>query len=254
MPDEITPIETPVVDVDVTEEPTDKKGWIPKHRFDEVNNRYQEYNALGLTPGDIQELIAEYRNLSTKATEKPATPKAEPTISDEERARIRKSLLEVYPELENLPGLISDVKKTKVTADTAELQQINLINDRATALVASMFTESGFDPIKQKKLFDKIETAVANDIYTNKDKRTRLYRGDTSVVQNTYREYEADILAHVVKPAKPPTKDLAFLSGKKGLSLPASPLDEKIKAGASLTRDEQRAMHDEVFALMQSRE
>lgn len=251
MPDEITPIETPEAEVAVQEDQTDKKGWIPKHRFDEVNNRYQEYNALGLTPGDIQELIAEYRNLSTRT---PPVLKAEPTMSDEDRTRIRKSLFEVIPEMEGLPTLISDMKKTKITADTTELQQINLINDRATALVASLFTESGFDPIKQKKLFDKIETAVANDIYTDKDKRTRLYRGDTSVVQNTYREYEADILSHVVKLAKPPTKDLAFLSGKKGLSLPVSPLDEKIKAGISLTRDEQRAMHDETFALMQTRE
>lgn len=237
------------------EQESDKKEEhkIPKHRFDEVNNKYKEYAELGLTPADIREMAAEYRALVEKdnARDDNAKPTKESKLDDAKRKELREGLLDIYPELAQIPGLIDDVKKTKVTATTAEHQQIAQMNERATELVTSLFEQEGFTKSKHGKLYDKLEDMIAKDIYADPKLSKRFFRGDLTVVKEVFKEYQEDVLSHVVKPAKPSTKDLSFLSGKKGLSLPASPLDDKVKAGKPLTREEQRELHNEVFSAMQ---
>lgn len=239
---------------ETTEEAKPQEHKIPKYRFDEVNNKYKEYAELGLSPADIREMAADYRALVEKSLareESGAKPTKQSTMDDARKAELRAGLLEVMPELAEIEALRADVKKTKVTASITGQQQLLQINERASSLVGELFEAEGFSLDKQAKLCSRLEDVIANDIYTHPEKAKRFYRGDLSVVRETYKEYAEDFLTHVVKPAKQSTKDLASLSGKKGLSLPATPLDDKINAGKPLTRDEQRQMHSDVFALMQ---
>lgn len=227
---------------------------IPKHRFDQVNNELKAFKELGLSPTEIVEMAAEYRNLVENQLAKKEEGKKESKIDETRRRELREGLLEIAPELAQIPGLLDEVKKTKITADTAELQQLEAINEKASNLCQDMFEAAGFDLEKNAKLYDRLERMIANEIYTDKDLTHRFYRGDMKVVRELFKQYEEDVLAHVVKPAKPSTKDLPYLSGKRGLSLPASALDDKVRSGKPLTREEQNQMHKEVFALMQQQQ
>lgn len=250
MADETAHIDATVA-TPAVETPAADEQRIPKHRFDEVNSALREFKELGLSPGDIREMAAEYRTMVEKSLEAPAAPAVESKISAERRKELRDGLLEVMPELAQIPGLVDAITKTKVTADTAEQQQVTQLNERASDLCGTLFEASGFSKDTHASLYARLEHVIANDIYTNPDKAKRFYRGDLKVVRETYQEYADDILTHVVKPAKPPTKDLSFLPGKKGLSLPASALDDKVKSGKPLTRDEMSQLHRETFSIMQ---
>lgn len=247
MPENSPPVEATVADPPVVAQQEDHR--IPKQRFDEVNNALREFKEIGLSPGDIREMAAEYRALVEKSLSEPVKPGK---IDEARRKELRDGLLEVMPELAHIPGLLDTVTKTKLTADTAEHQQLAQMNERASDLCGTLFEASGFSRDTHPALYTKMEHVIANDIYTNPEKAKRFYRGDLKVVRETFQEYADDILAHVVKPAKPPTKDLSYLPGKKGLSLPASALDDRIKSGKPLTRDEMSQLHRETFSLMQT--
>lgn len=245
---------------DGTESGTDQKdipsakseNKIPQHRFDEVNGKYREYADLGLSPADIREMYAHYVALVEKEQTSAPSGKPKSTMDDAKREELRKGLLEIAPELADIPGLLESVKRTQATASSTEHQQITQLNERAAGTVERLFESEGFTKEDHGKLYARIEDVVAKDVYNDPDKFRRFRRGDLSVVTETFQEVKDDILAHVVKPAKSPTKDLSFVSGKKGLTLPASPLDKKISEGKPLTRDELMQMHRETFAHMQS--
>lgn len=222
---------------------------IPKHRFDQVNDRLNEYKDLGLSPTDIVELVTEYRNLVEKGLET-KKPTQESKMDDARREELRKGLRDIAPEIDEIASLKEELKKTKATASTQELQQLQQISKAASARTKELFREAGFSTETYSKLYKKLEDAVANDIYTDAEKNRRYYSGDIDVVTETFEEYRENFLSHVPKP-KVEEKDLSFLSGKKGLTLPASALDDKVKAGKPLTRDEMKALHAEVFSLMQ---
>jgi hypothetical protein len=227
---------------------------IPKQRFDQVNNALREFKELGLSPGDIREMVGEYRALVERMDTPAAASAPQGKIDEARRKELREGLLEVMPELGKLGGLFDEVEQTKVTATTAQRQQLEAMNTRSSDLCQSLFAEHGFDVAKQQKLYDRLETGIANEIYADTEKRLRFFRGDLDVVRETFKEHADDLLAHVVKPAKQPTKDLSFMSNKRGLSLPASPLDEKIKGGKPLTREEMGQMFRDTYSHMQSQD
>ena len=239
--------ETPAV-IEQTEVPS-TEPLIPKHRFDQINDKLNEYKELGLSPTDIIELVTEYRHLVDKQVDAKSVPAAE-AARDEE---LRKGIKKLVPEIDDIAEIKADVQRTKATSHAQELQTINKINREASNHTKALFKDAGFSTETYSELYKTLEDAVANDIYNNPDKQSRFYAGDIDVVTETFKKYETAILSHVPKPKKE-EKDLSFLSGKKGLTLPASALDDKVRAGKPLTRDEMRAMHNEVFSLMQREE
>jgi hypothetical protein len=75
--------------------PKDGK-WIPKHRFDEVNQGYTKYKELG-SPDDIRKAMGRLKELE-------ALPQNRTT--DKEKAEIRKELLNVFPELQVMTNMM----------------------------------------------------------------------------------------------------------------------------------------------------
>jgi hypothetical protein len=237
------------------EEARDESKWIPKHRFDQVNTELRAYRETELSAADIREMAADYRALVEKELAQQGTPPtAQSKLDDAKRAEYRAGLIDIYPELGGLEELKEDVRRTKATATLTEQQQLVALNDKASAYVAKLFENDGFSLDEQADLCGSVEDVVANAIYNSPDLARRFYRGDLAVVKEVYKRYADSILAHVVKPAKKPTKDLSSFSGKQGLSLPSSSLDDKLKQGKSLTREEMSQLHRETFSLMQSKE
>jgi hypothetical protein len=87
-----------------------KGEWIPKHRFDEVNQGYTKYKEFG-KPEDIAKNLARLKELE-------ALPQNRTT--DKEKSEIRKELLNVFPELQVMSNML-EVQKQVYTARGAEL-------------------------------------------------------------------------------------------------------------------------------------
>lgn len=87
-----------------------KGEWIPKHRFDEVNQGYTRYKEFG-KPEDIAKNLARLKELE-------ALPQNRTT--DREKAEIRKELLNVFPELQVMTQML-EVQKQAYTERGAEL-------------------------------------------------------------------------------------------------------------------------------------
>jgi hypothetical protein len=78
---------------DKGDQPPSKDGkWIPKHRFDEVNQGYTKYKGFG-TPEQIKQRLDRLAELE-------ALPQNR--LNDKEKGEIRKELLHVFPELQSL--------------------------------------------------------------------------------------------------------------------------------------------------------
>lgn len=87
-----------------------KGEWIPKHRFDEVNQGYTKYKEFG-KPEDIARNLARLKELE-------ALPQNRTT--DKEKSEIRKELLNVFPELQVMTNML-EVQKQAYTERGAEL-------------------------------------------------------------------------------------------------------------------------------------
>jgi hypothetical protein len=71
-------------------------NWIPKHRFDEVNQGYTKYKELG-NPDEIKKSLNRLKELE-------ALPQNRTT--DKEKSEIRKELLSVFPELQTMTNML----------------------------------------------------------------------------------------------------------------------------------------------------
>lgn len=78
------------------EQPPKDGKWIPKHRFDEVNQGYTKYKGLG-TAEEIQKKL-------TRLSELEALPQNR--LNDKEKTEIRKELLHVFPELQIMSQML----------------------------------------------------------------------------------------------------------------------------------------------------
>lgn len=87
-----------------------KEGqWIPKHRFDEVNQGFTKYKEFG-SPEDIRKGLNRLRELE-------ALPQNKTT--DKEKTEIRKELLQVFPELQVMTNML-EIQKESYTERGAE--------------------------------------------------------------------------------------------------------------------------------------
>lgn len=109
--------------------------WIPKHRFDEVNQGYTKYKGLG-SPEDITKSLARLKELE-------ALPQNRTT--DKEKAEIRKELLNVFPELQVMTNML-EVQRQAYTENGAEknnefLKEIGIeVNDANNQYLQELLT------------------------------------------------------------------------------------------------------------------
>lgn len=100
--------------------------WIPKHRFDEVNQGYTKYKEFG-SPDEIRKGL-------TRLHELEALPQNRTT--DKEKQEIRKELLSVFPELRAMSDMLS-VQKEAYTERGAVmnegfLKELNIEHSEST--------------------------------------------------------------------------------------------------------------------------
>mgnify|MGYP001578814459 CR=1 FL=1 len=92
-----------------TGKPPAEGKWIPKSRFDEVNQGFTKYKEFG-SPEDIRKGLSRLKELE-------ALPQNRTT--DKEKAEIRKELLQVFPELSVMTNML-EIQKEAYTERGAE--------------------------------------------------------------------------------------------------------------------------------------
>src|SRR3990167_2262570 len=88
-------------DSDKVEQPPKDGKWIPKHRFDEVNQGYTAYKEFG-KPEDVRKALGRLKELEALPANR---------INDKEKSEIRKELLHVFPELQTLTSMMENQRQ-----------------------------------------------------------------------------------------------------------------------------------------------
>jgi hypothetical protein len=88
-------------DGDKVEQPPKDGKWIPKHRFDEVNQGYTAYKEFG-KPEDVRKALGRLKELEALPANR---------INDKEKGEIRKELLHVFPELQMMTSMLENQRQ-----------------------------------------------------------------------------------------------------------------------------------------------
>ena len=195
--------------------------WIPKHRFDEVNQGFTKYKEFG-SPDDIRKGLNRLKELE-------ALPQNRTT--DKEKAEIRKELLQVFPELSVMTNML-EIQKEAYTERGAEQ------NNEFLKELGIEVTES-----TNRYLQELISGVIASD----KTLLRRFYAMDDKVFKAAFEIAKKTFWPNARKPIPG-----ANLQNKK--VLPKSPASQKPADGngqgkkdpnAPLGRMEERAVLDE---------
>lgn len=174
---------------DGNQPPSDREGWIPRDRFDEVNGRYstlREENAR------LQAQIQERENLArTMLGQSPQQPE------DPFTTRVREQLLQVFPQLRMLVDLAPQLQRLPDVLPQAEAQQeafyAQLGQQHMASLTGAAAKLYGVEKLSdgQKRfLSDNFVSWLGQDAARQK----RYMTGDTSIGTDFLTEFQAAML------------------------------------------------------------
>lgn len=247
------------------EKSSDDTGVIPYKRFAKVNSELKAYKSLGFSPEELKEVLEAYefmlQNFPTSQTasssQKPEPEKEGKGLDSAKRAQLLDALEQLIPGISRFPQVIDELKKS--IDQTTQNQQlltktaIRQMNTRASQMVESLLEELGYRQASDEdvRFFQQVEEIIANDIYTNPQKRSRYLRGDLSVVEEVFEEWKDFFSSNIKKrPIKPTSSPLPFVS-RRNAPVGKTSVDDKLREKKPLTSDEMMTLHKEVWKYMQ---
>ena len=203
--------------------------WIPKHRFDEVNQGFTKYKEFG-SPDDIRKGLNRLKELE-------ALPQNRTT--DKEKAEIRKELLQVFPELSVMTNML-EIQKEAYTERGAEQNN-------------EFLKELGIEVSESTNRY--LQELISGVIASDKTLLRRFYAMDDKVFKAAF-----DIAKKTFWPNSRKPVPGANLQNKK--ILPKAPSTQKLaeekkkpEGNGQLGRLEERAVLDEAseqaFAMLE---
>lgn len=216
---------------------------LPKHRFDEVNQRLQAYNAFG-SPEELQRKLAEITKAPAPVTEKSPSLTPEQQAKDEEA---KAYILSLFPFLKDQPQQTKQMSDfMRQNQERAEFQEKeaeeehNKWLDTGTSRIAELAKEAGLD-VKDPENMDLIARGVVARLHASKELSAKFYKEkNLEAVKAAFDDYCKRIFSgHQRKVEAQILKDK-----KKENRLPrppasgVSPESEKPKSTADMTDQE----------------
>ena len=216
-------------DSDKVEQPPKDGKWIPKHRFDEVNQGYTAYKEFG-KPEDVRKALGRLRELEALPANR---------INDKEKTEIRKELLHVFPELQAITSMM-EVQKQSYTERGAE------VNNEFLKEVGIEVNDS-----TNQYLQELLSGIIAQDPKLLR----RFYAMDTNVFKDAFAVAKKTFWPNVRKVVPGSNVQSKKIVPKAPMQQKSGELRQEKKSG-QMDRLEERAMLDEAseqaFALLES--
>lgn len=204
--------------------------YIPKHRFDEVNEGYKAYKEFG-KPEDVRKQLVRLRDLE-------ALPQNR--LNDKEKSEIRKELLHVFPELQGMLSM-QEVQRQAYTEHGATINK-------------EFLKEIGIEANDANNRY--LQELLSGVIAADQKLLRRFYAMDSSVFAEAFAVAKKTFWPNVRK-AVPGAQVQAKKAPPKAPGTQRSDEEKQKKAeGAPLSRMDERSVMDEAseqaFALLES--
>lgn len=155
---------------------SEKDGWIPKHRFDEVNRVAKAFRELGMSPEEV-------RGLKSRLDELSKTNR----FTAAERKTIAEQMFDVFPQLksivENADALMATVGRSKQSTEQYILSTEKRVDSYLTKLGLQVTRENNED----------IQELLISRLRRDKAAMTRFLGGDATILDEVFKTLQRDL-------------------------------------------------------------
>lgn len=215
---------------DTGEQPPKDGKWIPKHRFDEVNQGYAAYKEFG-KPEDIKRQLGRLKELEALPANR---------INDKEKLEIRKELLHVFPELQGMLSM-QEVQRQAYT-------------ERGATVNNDFLKEIGIEANEANNQY--LQELLSGVIAADQKLLRRFYAMDTSVFADAFAVAKKTFWPNVRKVVPGAQLQNKKVAPKAPATQKPGEHEQKKDPNAALSRMDERSLMDEAseqaFALLES--
>lgn len=225
--------------------PQDRSDWVPRHRFQEVNSQAQRAKDL---ESQLNQERQRVRALSGVET---------PSPDAAQRQKIREALLEVAPELKDLPDRLEAVKEVREQMAAADKEKWRQHGDRVVDQIGSTVANAmNVDALSTRQLSGLrsafgawIRATVDQEVATAGVSATlqKYERGDPSLVKTFADVYVEDwvkpgqrqVTAQAVNRARPTPNSAGRGAPVSGVKRPETfkNMDERMEYASALAKE-----------------